>query len=93
MSTTERRFTIRWVRPSNGGVGEYKVSIPNYDGGEVVEAEDYDRLETQLTKTVETFAQERQVVLDCVNLYGDETLHKALDSIGWPADYVESGRE
>jgi hypothetical protein len=55
MSTTERRFTIRWVRPSNGGVGEYKVSIPNYDG--------------------------------------DETLHKALDSIGWPADYVESGRE
>jgi hypothetical protein len=28
---------------------------------------------------------EAQAVLDCVNLYGDETLHKALDSIGWKA--------
>lgn len=27
---------------------------------------------------------ERQAVLDCINLYGGETLHKALDAIGWP---------
>lgn len=27
---------------------------------------------------------ERQAVLDCVNLYGDGTLHSALDAIGWP---------
>lgn len=33
------------------------------------------------------FAQERQDVLNCINLYGDEVLHKALDSIGWPDDY------
>lgn len=25
-----------------------------------------------------------RTVLDCINLYGDETLHKALDAIGWP---------
>lgn len=35
----------------------------------------------------EVFAQERRDVLNCINLYGDETLHKALDSIGWPDDY------
>lgn len=27
---------------------------------------------------------ERQAVLDAINLYGDEILHKALDGIGWP---------
>jgi ribosomal protein L37AE/L43A len=39
----------------------------------------------QLRGAVERVAQleaERQVVLDCVNLYGDETLHAALDAIG-----------
>jgi hypothetical protein len=41
---------------------------------------------------VEAFAQERQAVLDCVNLYGDETLHKALDAIGWPDDYIGGSR-
>lgn len=29
---------------------------------------------------------ERQAVLDCINLYGDQTLHSALDAIGWPTD-------
>jgi hypothetical protein len=43
---------------------------------------------SQLAGAVEAFGQERQAVLDCVNLYGDETLHKALDGIGWPADYL-----
>jgi hypothetical protein len=43
----------------------------------------------QLTGAVEAFARERQAVLDVVILYGDETLHKALDAIGWPANYVE----
>jgi hypothetical protein len=42
----------------------------------------------QLAGAVEAFAQERQAVLNVVNLYGDETLHKALDAIGWPANYV-----
>jgi hypothetical protein len=36
----------------------------------------------------EVFKQERQAVLDVVNIYGDETLHKALGNIGWPANYV-----
>lgn len=27
--------------------------------------------------------EERQAVIDAVNLYGDETLHKALDDIGF----------
>jgi hypothetical protein len=43
---------------------------------------------SQLRGAVAAFAQERQAVLDCVNLYGGETLHKALDAIGWPADYI-----
>lgn len=30
--------------------------------------------------------EERQAALDCINLYGDETLHKALDGIGWPRE-------
>lgn len=46
------------------------------------------RLLTDHRGAVEAFAQERQAVLDCVNLYGDETLHKALDAIGWPGDYI-----
>lgn len=28
--------------------------------------------------------EERQAVIDCINLYGDEVLHKALDAIGFP---------
>lgn len=40
-------------------------------------------------EATEAFAQERQDVLNCINLYGDETLHKALDSIGWPDDYTK----
>lgn len=43
----------------------------------------------QLQEIVEAFAQERQDVLNCINLYGDEVLHKALDSIGWPDDYIK----
>lgn len=38
---------------------------------------------------VEHLRAERQRVIDVVNLYGDETLHKALDSIGWPDDYTK----
>lgn len=37
-SSSVERFTIRWVD------GMYRVSIPEYDGGEVVTAEAYDRL-------------------------------------------------
>jgi hypothetical protein len=33
---------------------------------------------------VEQLRAERQAVLDVVNLYGDQTLHTALDDIGWP---------
>lgn len=40
----------------------------------------------QLKAEVERLRAERQAVLDCVNLYGDETLHKALDTIGWPPE-------
>jgi hypothetical protein len=40
----DERFTIRWSTVVN----EYKVSIPNYDGGEVVKAEEYDRIVAHL---------------------------------------------
>jgi hypothetical protein len=37
------RFTIRWEQyAGSSGGGAYRVSIPNYDGGEVVAAEKYD---------------------------------------------------
>ena len=36
------RFTIRWDAGAWPG-GCYRVSLPEYDGGEVVTAEDYDR--------------------------------------------------
>ena len=39
---------------------------------------------SELRAEVERLRQERQAVLDCVNLYGDEVLHSALDGIGWP---------
>ena len=39
-----------------------------------------------LREEVERLRYERQAVLDCINLYGDETLHSALDSIGWPPE-------
>jgi hypothetical protein len=32
---------------------------------------------------VEKLREERRAVLDCINLYGDEVLHKALDAIGF----------
>lgn len=35
---SQDRFTIRWFD------GMYRVSIPEYEGGEVVKAEAYDRL-------------------------------------------------
>jgi hypothetical protein len=53
MTVIARRFTIRWV---NFGVDQatgYRVSIPNFDGGEVVMAEDYDALAEQLAGAVE----------------------------------------
>jgi hypothetical protein len=37
----------------------------------------------------ERLRAERQAVLDCVNLYGDDVLHKALDAIGWPTSTLE----
>lgn len=42
-SHTER-FRITWDK----SVSQYKVSIPNYDGGEVVTAEAYDRMRSVL---------------------------------------------
>ena len=36
----------------------------------------------------EEVAAERQAVTSVVNIYGDETLHTALDRIGWPANYI-----
>lgn len=38
----------------------------------------------EMEAEVERLQAERQAVLDAVNLYGDETLHRALDAIGWP---------
>jgi hypothetical protein len=37
----------------------------------------------------ERLRAERQAVLDCVNLYGDDVLHEALDAIGWPTSTRE----
>lgn len=41
-SVTENRFRIAWLD------GAYHVSIPNYEGGEVVSAAEYDRLTAEL---------------------------------------------
>lgn len=71
----EGSFTIRW-----DGYHGYRVSVPGLERATVVPADTY-------RGAVDAFAQERQAVLDAVNLYGDETLQKALDDIGWPADY------
>lgn len=38
------RFTITWHANGCGNFAGYKVSIPQYDGGEVVTADSYDRL-------------------------------------------------
>jgi hypothetical protein len=49
---SERRFTIRWQPKYGNLAGQYVVSIPNYDGGEVVAAEDFDALRQQLAGAV-----------------------------------------
>jgi hypothetical protein len=36
-----------------------------------------------LVSEVKRLREQHQAVLHMINLYGDETLHKALDSIGW----------
>lgn len=46
-TVSEARFRITW----DGS--DYRVSIPCYDGGEVVKAESYDRLRTALRELVE----------------------------------------
>lgn len=38
---------------------------------------------SDLHAEVERLRSERQAVLDVVNLYGDDLLHRALDDIGW----------
>ena len=45
-----------------------------------VTAAEIERLQAE----IERLQAEHQAVLDCINLYGDETLHSALDGIGWP---------
>jgi hypothetical protein len=42
LSDNTKRFTIKWKSD------HYTVSVPNYEGGEVVSAEEYDRLKTVL---------------------------------------------
>lgn len=37
----------------------------------------------ELREENERLREEHRAVLDCVNLYGDETLHAALDAVGW----------
>ncbi len=32
---------------------------------------------------IERLQAQRQAVIDCINLYGEETLHKALDAVGF----------
>lgn len=50
----KHRFTIRWVEFGTEQSAGYRVSIPNFDGGEVVLAEDYDGLAQQHRKAVDT---------------------------------------
>lgn len=52
MTVIARRFTIRWNPTACRGLGGYLVSVPNYDGGEVVAAEHYDALADQLKGAV-----------------------------------------
>ena len=48
MSADIKRFQITWKGHA------YRVSIPNYDGGEVVKAEHYDRETGQLLEALRT---------------------------------------
>lgn len=48
---------------------------------------DLDALEAE----VEDLREDKQAVIDVVNLYGDATLHQALIDIGWPVDTEEMG--
>jgi hypothetical protein len=82
MSNTERRFTIRW-RPwvGTGPIpGKYSVSIPNYDGGEVVVAEDYDAMAEQLRGAVDVLREVAEALVDAIVHNVNATEH---DSAGW----------
>jgi DNA-directed RNA polymerase subunit RPC12/RpoP len=45
--------------------------------------EQLERVEYVPRRFVTALEEERQAALHCINLYGDETLHSALDAIGW----------
>src|SRR4051812_22011336 len=38
----------------------------------------------RLRRTIKQMEEEKQAVLNAVNLFADEVLHAALDAIGWP---------
>lgn len=44
------RFEITWHGDGCGNFAGYKVSIPEFDGGEVVTADEYDRIHAALVE-------------------------------------------
>ena len=48
---------------------------------------------SDLEARVAALEAERQAVIDAVNLYGDETLHHALDAIGFAPQVPSTGQE
>lgn len=63
------RFRISWKD------GAYKVSIPDYDGGEVVRAEDYDRTREALETAVQWLRRLEKEHPGCLN---DDAIDKHL---------------
>lgn len=64
------RFEVNWRTggtASNGGVGEYKVSIPNFKGAEVVTAKHHDFIVRSLLRLLSSDrpmrGEERQAVI------------------------------
>jgi hypothetical protein len=98
----ERKSTEREVeRLANDLAGEWReraekaeAEITVWKTRLVEETARLRQINRDLRAENERLKAERQAVLDVVNLYGDETLHKALDGIGWPSvpELVERSR-
>jgi chromosome segregation ATPase len=98
----ERKSTEREVeRLANDLAGEWReraekaeAEITAWKTRLVEETARLRQINRDLRAENERLKAERQAVLDVVNLYGDETLHKALDGIGWPSvpELVERSR-
>jgi len=60
------RFYITWVNDSDNNLGKgyvgYKVSVPNYGGGDVVSIEEVQEIENELILAREQIGKNEQVL-------------------------------